>query len=125
MICSASNLSSLSPLHQSFFHINWTQAQSSALSRYQVLLFGLHCGGPILQKCCARVLTNLTKAMTRVTRLGLLGHCLLWAVFITEVAKFFGHLFSVERVFFAKNVLGYILGDFFTNSSTCHPGNDL
>jgi hypothetical protein len=39
----------------------------------------------------------------------------------TEVAQFICYLFlSKSYVFFNQNVLGYILGDFFTNSSD-HP----
>jgi hypothetical protein len=60
-----------------------------------------------------------------------MGDCLLWAVLmkIIEVVHIFLQLFpyvSSEYVLcnFDKNGLGYILGDFFTNSSG-HPGVDV
>jgi hypothetical protein len=54
--------------------------------------------------------------------------CLHWAAFSsTEVSQIFGLNFFLGKVLclnFAKNVLGYILGDFFTNSSG-HPAVQL
>jgi hypothetical protein len=48
-----------------------------------------------------------------------LGDCLLWAVFsVTEVAQIFGVTGYV--LILTSNVLGCILGDFFTNSAG-HP----
>jgi hypothetical protein len=53
-----------------------------------------------------------------------MGDCLLWAVFsITIVDQIFGLLLSTNKtcmLIFTKSELGYILGDFFTNSSG-HP----
>jgi hypothetical protein len=54
----------------------------------------------------------------------LLGGCLLWAVLLNyRSSPKFWILFSPShrlRIDFGKNVLGYILGDFFTYSSG-HP----
>jgi hypothetical protein len=51
-----------------------------------------------------------------------LGGCFLLAVFlIIEVAQILGSIFSMRQaryvLILAKNGLGYIFGDFFTNSS--------
>jgi hypothetical protein len=51
------------------------------------------------------------------------GDCFLWAVFlqITNVAKYFGYFFTLKKLcFYFVNGLGYILGDFLTDSSG-HP----
>jgi hypothetical protein len=67
----------------------------------------------------------MSGAKSRVTRFGefiTLGDYWLWSFFskITELAHILGQLFSAEKSV-NKNGLGYILGDFFANSSG-HPG---